>query len=136
MNDYLLSLIFYLVPANLIAITIIFLGRRKDVHFNFIEYLFIYLPWVGFIALTLVIFGSLDAVPSMPVIKVFLLILQSIGSGVMGGAILMPRLVMKDSEMKPIAITAISAVLITVLYVKFRMMLFIMIEGLSSATGL
>ena len=136
MNDYLLSLIFYLVPANLIAITIIFLGRRKDVHFNFIEYLFIYLPWVGFIALTLVIFGSLDAVPTMPVIKVFLLILQSIGSGVMGGAILMPRLVMRDSEMHPIAITAISGVLITVLYVKFRMMLFIMIEGLSAATGL
>jgi len=133
MNDYLTSLLFYLVPANMIAITIMFLGRRKNVHFHFIEYLFIYLPWVGFIALTVVIFGSLDAVPSMPVIKIFLLILQSIGAGVMGGAILMPRLVMRDSEMHPIAITAISATLITVLYVKFRMMLFIMVEGLSSA---
>lgn len=68
-------------------------------------------------ALTLVIFGSLDAVASMPVIKVFLL-------------------VMRDSKMNPIAITAISATLITVLYVKFRMLLFIMIEVLSSATGL
>ncbi len=71
MNDYLTSLLFYLVPANMIAITIMFLGRRKNVHFHFIEYLFIYLPWVGFIALTVVIFGSLDGVPSLPVIKVF-----------------------------------------------------------------
>jgi len=45
-------------------------------------------------------------------------------------------LVMRDSKMNPIAITAISATLITVLYVKFRMLLFIMIEVLSSATGL
>jgi len=133
MNDYLVSFLFYLVPANILAIAIIFLGRRKDVHISFIEYLFIYLPWVGFVALTLVIFGSLDAVPSIPAIKIFLVILQSIGSGVMGGAILMPRLVMKDSTMHPVAITAISATLITVLYVKFRMMLFIMLEGLSSA---
>ena len=133
MNDYFLSFLLYMVPANMIAITIIFLGRRKGVHFNLFEYLFIYLPWFGFIALTLVIFGSLDAVPSVPAIKVFLLLLQSIGSGVMGGAILMPRLVMKESTMAPLAITAISGTLITVLYVKFRMMLFIMLEGLSSA---
>lgn len=77
-------------------------------------------------------FGGLDQVPSMPVIKIFLMVFQSIGSGVMGGAILLPRLVMKGSTMHPIAITAISATLVTVLYVKFRMMLFIMIEGLSS----
>ena len=134
MNDYLVSFLFYLVPANMIAVAIILLGHRKNVRFHFIEYLFFYLPWFGFIALTIVIFGSMDAVPSMPVIKVFLIILQSIGSGVMGGAILMPRLVMKDSEMHPIAITAISATLITVLYVKFRMMLFIMVAGLSAAT--
>jgi len=133
MNDYLVSFLFYLVPANMLAIAIIFLGRRKGVRISFVEYLFIYLPWVGFVALTLVIFGSLDAVPSIPAIKIFLVILQSIGSGVMGGAILMPRLVMKDSTMHPVAITAISATLITVLYVKFRMMLFIMLEGLSSA---
>jgi len=133
MNDYFLSFLLYMVPANMIAITIIFLGRRKGVHFNLFEYLFIYLPWFGFIALTLVIFGSLDAVPSVPAIKVFLLLLQSIGSGVMGGAILMPRLVMKESTMAPLAITAISGTLITVLYVKFRMMLFILLEGLSSA---
>ena len=133
MNDYLVSFLIYMVPANLIAIAVIFLGRRKGIHFHSIEYLFIYLPWLGFITLTLVIFGSLDGVPSMPVIKVFLLMLQSLGSGVMGGAILMPRLVMRDSTMHPIAITAISGTLVTVLYVKFRMMLFIMIEGLSSA---
>ncbi|ATX81585.1 hypothetical protein Ga0123462_0715 [Mariprofundus ferrinatatus] len=133
MNDYLVSFLFYLVPANVLAITIILLGRRKDVYFSFIEYLLIYLPWAGFIALTLVIFGGLDKVPSLPVIKVFLIVLQSIGAGVMGGAILMPRLVMRDSKMRPLGITAISATLITVLYVKFRMMLFIMVEGLSAA---
>jgi len=132
MNDFLASFLFYMVPANLIAITIIFLGRRKDVHFNFIEYLFIYLPWFGFVALVYVIFGGLDGVPSMPVIKVFLIILQSIGSGIMGGAILMPRLVMRESKMHPVGITAISATIVTVLYVKFRMMLFIMVEGLAS----
>jgi len=37
MNDYFLSLLFYLVPANIIAITIFMLGHRKDVRFHFIE---------------------------------------------------------------------------------------------------
>ena len=96
------------------------------------EYLFIYLPWLAFIALTYVIFGGLDNVPELGAIKVFLLFFQSIGSGLMGGLVLMPRLVIKKSEFSSLTITAISATCIAILYTKFRMMLFIMIEAIST----
>jgi len=64
-------------------------------------------------------------------VKVFLIVFQSIGSGLMGGLVLMPRLAIK-SKLSPLAITAISATCIAVLYTKFRMMLFIMVEALTT----
>ncbi len=131
MNDYLLSFLLYSIPANMLAFAIILLGRKK-IQWHALEYFFIYLPWLGFVGLTLVIFGGLDQVPDMPAIRVFLIVFQSLGSGVMGGAILLPRIAMKNQKMHPVAITSISAVLVTVLYVKFRMMLFILVEGVSS----
>jgi len=84
MNDYLVSFMFYAIPANIIALPLIFFSRRK-VHWHIFEYLFIYFPWFAFIALTLVIFGGLDQVPEFSAIKIFLLVFQSIGSGIMGG---------------------------------------------------
>jgi hypothetical protein len=131
MNDYLLSFILYAVPANLIAIPIMFRGRRR-VQWHPFEYPFIYLPWVAFISLAMVIFGGFEQMPEMSGIKTFILILQSIGSGVMGGIILLPRLVIKEQKLHPVTITALSGVCVAVLYTKFRMMLFIIIEGLSS----
>ncbi len=135
MNDYLVSFLFYAVPANLIAVAIVIAGVKKmRVNWHPVEYLFIYLPWLSFIALTYVIFGGLDSVPEVGAIKVFLLVFQSIGSGLMGGLVLMPRLVIKNSRLGSLTITAISATCIAVLYTKFRMMLFIMVEAISTIT--
>ncbi len=96
--------------------------KKMQVTWHPAEYLFIYLPWLAFIALTLAIFGDLDNVPELGAVKVFLFVFQSIGSGLMGGLVLMPRL-------------AISATCIALLYTKFRMMLFIMIEALSTVVS-
>lgn len=134
MNDYLASLLLYAIPANLIAIPIMIRGRRK-VKWNAFEYPFIYLPWLAFLSLTMVIFGGLDQVPEMSGIKTFILVLQSIGSGVMGGLILLPRLMIDKPKLKPVTTTAISATIIAVLYTKFRMMLFIVIEALSTVAA-
>jgi len=132
MNDYLLSFLFYAIPANLIAAAVVVAGIKKmQAKWHPAEYLFIYLPWVAFIALTYVIFGGLDKVPELAAVKVFLIVFQSIGSGLMGGLVLMPRLAIK-SKLSPLAITAISATCIAVLYTKFRMMLFIMVEALTT----
>lgn len=133
MNDYLLSFILYAIPANIIAAAIVVVGMKKmQAAWHPAEYLFIYLPWLSFIALTYVIFGGLDNVPEVGAVKVFLLVFQSIGSGLMGGVILMPRLLAKESKLSPLTITAISGFCVAILYTKFRMMLFIMVEAIST----
>lgn len=133
MNDYLISFLLYAIPANLITAAVVVAGTKKfQVQWHPAEYLLIYLPWFSYIALTIVIFGGLDAVPELGAIKVFLLVFQSIGSGLMGGLVLMPRLIARNSKLKPLTITAISATCIALLYTKFRMMLFIMVEAIST----
>lgn len=134
MNDYFVSLVLYAIPANLIAIPIMLRGRKK-VQWSMFEYPFIYLPWLAFIGLTMVIFGGLDQVPEMAGIKTFILVLQSIGSGIMGGLILLPRAMIDKPKLRPVTITALSATVVAVLYAKFRMMLFIMIEALATAAA-
>ncbi|MDX8403698.1 MAG: hypothetical protein R8K54_04740 [Mariprofundaceae bacterium] len=133
MNDYLFSFILYAIPANIVAAAVVVAGTKKmQVTWHPAEYLFIYLPWLSFIALTFVIFGGFDNVPELGAVKVFLLVFQSIGSGLMGGLVLMPRLVIKKSKLSPLTITAISATCVAILYTKFRMLLFIMVEALST----
>jgi len=133
MNDYLISFLLYAIPANLIAAAIVVAGKKKmQAKWHPGEYPLIYLPWLAFIALTLVIFGGLDAVPELGAIKVFLLVFQSIGAGLMGGLVLLPRLIARHSKLKPLTITSISAVCVALLYTKFRMMLFIMVEAIST----
>jgi len=134
MNDYLISFILYAIPANIIAIPIMLFGRRR-IKWDPFEYPFIYLPWVAFIALTIVIFGGLDHVPSLSAAKAFLLVFQSLGSGVMGGLTVLPRLAIKSQKLHPIAITAISAFVVALLYVKFRVLLFIIVESMSSSAS-
>jgi len=134
MNDYLISFILYAIPANIIAIPIMLFGRRR-IKWDPLEYPFIYLPWFAFITLTVVIFGGLDHVPELSAAKMFLLVFQSLGSGVMGGLIVLPRLAIKNQKLHPVAITAISAFVVALLYVKFRVLLFIIVESMSSSTS-
>jgi hypothetical protein len=134
MNDYLISFMLYAVPANIIAIPIMLFGRRR-IKWDPFEYPFIYLPWIAFITLTAVIFGGLGHVPELSATKMFLLVFQSLGSGVMGGLIILPRLVIKKQKLRPVAITSISAFVVALLYVKFRMILFIVVASMSSSAS-
>ncbi|MFQ5355530.1 MAG: hypothetical protein ACE5DY_03390 [Mariprofundaceae bacterium] len=134
MNDYLLSFCLYAIAANLIAIPVMIRGRKK-VQWHRVEYLFIYVPWFAFVALAMVVFGGLDQLPEISSIKTFIVVLQSIGSGVMGGLILLPRMAIKKPKLHPVMITALSSLVVAIIYTKFRMMLFIMIAALSSASS-
>ncbi|MDQ6957755.1 MAG: hypothetical protein Q9M24_01440 [Mariprofundaceae bacterium] len=134
MNDYLISFMLYAIPANLIAVPIMLFGRGK-IQWNVFEYPFIYIPWFAFIALTVVIFGGLDHVPELSATKMFLLVFQSLGSGVMGGLIILPRLVIKNQKLHPVGITSISAFVVALLYVKFRVILFIVVASMSSSAS-
>ncbi|MDQ6960557.1 MAG: hypothetical protein Q9M27_05950 [Mariprofundaceae bacterium] len=134
MHGYLVSFLLYAIPANAIAVPVLMFGRRK-VRWHILEYPLIYLPWVAFIALTVTIFGGMDKLPELSAAKIFLLVFQSLGSGVMGGMILLPRLAIRNQTMYPVAITATSAFVVALLYVKFRMVLFIVVPGASSAAS-
>jgi len=48
---------------------------------------------------------------------------------------LLPGLAIKNQKLQPVAITATSAFIVALLYVKFRMMLFIVVAGLSSVAA-
>ncbi len=50
----------------------------------------------------------------------------------MGGMILLPRLAIRNPKMRPVAITTTSAFVVALLYVKFRMVLFLIVAGVSS----
>jgi len=138
MDMYFTSLLLYAIPANIVAAFILVLGRKKmplgkrKVDWHPAEYMLIYLPWFGFIGLTMVIFGGLNQVPDYAGIRTFILVLQSIGSGIMGGLILLPRLFVETDKWPRLQVSGISAFVVSLLYVKFRMMLFIMIAGLTS----
>jgi len=130
MNDYLISFMLYAISANIIAIPIMFFGRRR-LKWDPLEYLFIYLPWIAFIALTVANFGGLDHVSELSATKTFLLVFQSLAVGVMGGLIVLPRLVIKNHKFHPVTFTAISAFIIALLYVKFGLLMFMIIGGVS-----
>jgi len=133
MNDYLFSFMLYAVPANLITVPIMVFGRKR-VRWHVLEYPFIYLPWLAFIALMMVIFGRFGQVQTSTGVRAFLLILQSIGSGIMGGVILLPRLFIKQQKLSPVLVTIISAFTVALLYVWFRALLFIMVAGMSQVS--
>lgn len=79
MDIYFTSFLLYAIPVNLLAITIMIMGKRKlQVEWLPIEYFFIYLPWLAFIALATTVFGSLDQVPGHSSLRAFVMILQSI----------------------------------------------------------
>jgi len=131
MDIYFTSFLLYAIPVNLLAITIMIMGKRKlQVEWLPIEYFFIYLPWLAFIALATTVFGSLDQVPGHSSLRTFIMILQSIASGLMGGLVLLPRVIARSKKWKPLYITGLSALVVSLLYVKFRVLLFIAVAAL------
>lgn len=133
MNPYLLSFLLYAVPANIIAGMILLFGRRRQVRWLAVEYPFIYLPWLAFLVLVTLVFGGIESTPNNPKFMQAIVVLQSFGSGIMGGAVLFPRLLIPAGcRRRILTVTFASACVVSFLYVQFRVILFIVLETLGT----
>ncbi|MFQ5581654.1 MAG: hypothetical protein ACE5F3_03380 [Mariprofundaceae bacterium] len=124
MGTYLLSLLIYAIPANLIAAAIIFFGRKR-VTWLPSEYLFIYSAWLLAIALVIFLFGGLDAAIAELGVRTALLKALLVIGGCMGGITLLPRLFFAKARVHAMVITTISAFLFSTAYIKLVTLIFL-----------
>ena len=132
MDNYFFSFLLYTVFANIFAGIFWILGKtgRIKTDWHPIEYPFIYLPWIVFVVIYSLFFGDLNALNAKPVMNA-VLALQSVGAGVMGGLVCLPRILMKaDSISRKIKITAISAVVLSIVSTFFRVILFLVVNAI------
>jgi len=123
MNSTIISITIYLFAANLVAGGIYVFGQKK-VGLLWIEYPFIYMPWLAFMML-LPSFSTLPGVADSDLsLKYFLLMVQGFSCGIFGGLVLLPRFWIKaDTTAQKLKITLISSLIVTVLYLISRWLL-------------
>lgn len=133
LSPYLLSFLLYAVPANIIAAIVVLIGRRRQVQWLASEYPFVYLPWLAFLALAVLVFGGLESLPGKPNFMQTIVVLQSFAAGIMGGTVLLPRLLFPTASRRRIlTITGASACAHAVLYVQLRVFLFLVLENMAA----
>jgi len=124
MNDFLMSFLIYLVPANIIGGTTFLVGRKRA-QMEAIEYFAIYAPFLAFALMSLGYLNNPEAMSSNTTLHAFAVIFQPIGSGVLGGLALMPRLfIQSESRKKRLMTTAICAAVMMGIYTISRLLLF------------
>lgn len=123
MSSTIISITIYLFAANLVAGGIYIFGQKK-VGLLWIEYPFIYMPWLAFMVL-LPSFSTLPGVADNDLaLKYFLLMVQGFGCGIFGGSVLLPRFwIQADTTVEKLKITFISSLVITALYLLSRWLL-------------
>jgi len=125
MNLYLTSLLIFAVPANLLAWVIARMGRKDDLKFSVMEYLFIYLTWVLPIGLTIFAFDSLEqAVEQLEMGQGFMITLFVI-AGIMGGLCFLPRLIFAKYEIYPLIMTSVASLVMSTFFVKLVLLIFL-----------
>ena len=123
MNSLIISLTLYLISANLVAGTIYFFGQKK-IGLLWIEYPFIYTPWVILLLIMpeftkLLAFADLD-----PSLKFFLFMLQGFSCGMLGGAVFLPRFFIKaETSWDKLKITMLSSLAMGMAYLISRYLL-------------
>jgi len=123
-SDLLLSFLVYAIPANLIGGSI-FLVARKRGQMEGLEYFAIYVPYLVFAVMFASHLDHPAALGSNATFHAFAVILQPIGSGVLGGLALMPRLFrFPDERRKRLLITLTCAGVMAGVYMLSRFMLF------------
>ncbi len=128
MNSYALSLLIYAVPANAVAGTIMFLGRKSSLRWHPVEYVLIYLPYLIALALLLFVFGSLEEAMGQSGYNTSLLIFLSVMAGFLGGVSLLPRLFVAEDKLHKLVLTGISSFLLATIYVKFMLLVSIVLS--------
>lgn len=123
MDSYLLSFTLYAVPANLIGGMFYVVGKQKAGLLK-AEYPFIYLPWLALVVLSWGFFDVADQFHEIS-LRVFILVLQSVGCGVLGGLVLWPRFIFPvDTTYEKLRLTCISALAAVGIYIVTRILLF------------
>jgi len=125
MRTYLLSFLVFAAAANVVALPLIYLERRKGQHCHPAEYLMIYLTWLMFVALIGFIFHGLDAAfTEWRISRAF-----SIGffavAGIMGGLSLLPKLLLIRRKVNPVIVTVVTSIIIAVTFTKFSVLIFL-----------
>jgi hypothetical protein len=107
-----------------------FFAGREKAQFLTVEYFFIYIPFLAFLALMILFSDSLTVIPNTSGMNV-IYVLQSVGSGVTGGLVLLPRLIFVSNSTKgKLLITSISALVVAVFYFLLRFLLLSVLASL------
>ncbi|HKI47386.1 MAG TPA: hypothetical protein VKA08_18800 [Balneolales bacterium] len=123
MSSTIISITIYLFAANMVAGGIYIFGQKK-VGLLWIEYPFIYTPWLAFMFL-LPSFSTIPGVADNDLaLKYFLLMVQGFSCGIFGGSVLLPRFwIQADSTAEKLKITIISSLVVTMAYLFSRWLL-------------
>jgi len=122
-SSTIISITIYLFAANLVAGGIYIFGQKKA-GLLWIEYPFIYMPWLAF----MLILPSFSTIPGVAendlALQYFLLMVQGFSCGIFGGMVLLPRFWIKaDTTAQKLKITFISSLVVTILYLFSRWLL-------------
>lgn len=125
------SFTLYAMPANIIAGLLYVMGRERAGLLN-IEYPFIYLPWLTLLVLSWGFFGMDEMFADDLMLQTFIVVLQSVACGVLGGFILLPRFYFPaETATEKLRITCISALVFSAVYAFTRVLLFVGIRAVS-----
>jgi len=123
-DSYFLSFTLYAIPANIIGGMCFVIGRKK-LGLILPEYFFIYMPWLVLVLLSKGFFGAGQLATDDITLNTFILLVQSVACGVLGGAILWPRFLFKaDTSFEKLRITALIALAASAVYAFTRIILF------------
>lgn len=130
MSSFIISLTIYLLAVNIVAGTIYIFGQKKA-GLLWVEYPFIYTPWV-IMQFLVPEFMELPGIADMEIsLKYFLLMVQGFSCGVMGGAILLPRLFLhSQSVAAKLKVTVVSSLAVGLIYLISRFLLLEMFRWL------
>lgn len=129
MDSFFFSFTLYAIPANFIGIMFFLVGKNKVGLLN-AEYFFIYVPWFSLIVLSWLFFEDAQGITDELSLQAFLVILQSVSCGILGGLVLLPRFLFKSrvsassTTAEKLRFTCISSLVMTSIYIVSRVILF------------
>lgn len=130
MIDYIFSFTLFAIPANLIVGLFYLMGKEKA-GLLWYEYFFIYLPYVTLNILSWLFFDVTTGLDIEHTLKIFILVLQSVSAGVLGGFVLLPRFFYPAVTVSgKLRISLLSALVFSLVYALTRVLLFTAIRTL------
>ncbi|MDX8376846.1 MAG: hypothetical protein R8L53_02355 [Mariprofundales bacterium] len=126
MNPILLSFLSFAVPANIAAFTILFWGKER-ITWRWTEYIFIYYPWLFFLAIAFFLFGSLGDAINESHMTTPVFVLQSFVGGMLAGIALLPRVIFYNAKISSYIILAGSSFTAFVFHLKFILLMYMIL---------